>query len=112
MTEGLFNRGGVIMPLEKHFWQWGKQAVEEMLKLDKSINIKPLQKASEFDGASFVRKLTIKELFSIVCLGGRATAFDRGSLRITCGRHIFPCMDKIARFTGSIRRRLYLKLHK
>ena len=112
VTEGVFNRGGVIMPLEKHFWSWGKQAVEEMLKLDKSINIKPLQKASEFDGASFVRKLTIKELFSIVCLGGRTTAFDRGSLRITCGRHIFPCIDKIACFTGKLRRRLYLKLYK
>ena len=98
--------------LEEHYWSWGKQAVEEMLKLDKSIDIKPLLKASEFDGTSFVCKLTIKELFSIVCLGGRATAFDRGSLRITCGRHIFPCMDKIARLTGSIRRRLYLKLHK
>lgn len=112
VTEGLFNRGGFIMPLEKLFWSWGKQAVEEMLKLDKSINIKPLQKASEFDGASFVRKLTIKELFSIVCLGGRATAFDRGSLRITCGKNIFPCMDKIARFTGKLRRRLYLRLHR
>ena len=112
VTEGLFNRGGVIMPLEKHFWSWGKQAVEEMLKLDKSIDIKPLLKASEFDGTSFVRKLTIKELFSIVCLGGRATAFDRGSLRVTCGKHLFPCIDKIAHFTGKLRRRLYLKLHK
>lgn len=112
VTEGFINRGGIIVPLEKHFWSWGKQAVEEMLKLDKSIDIMPLQKASEFDGASFVRKLTIKELINIICLGGRATAFDRGSLRITCGKNIFPCMDKIARFTGSIRRRMYLKLHK
>ena len=99
-------------PLEKHFWSWGKQAVEEMLKLDKSIDIKPLQKASEFDGTSFVRKLTMKELFSIVCLGGRATAFDRGSLRITCGRTLFPLLDKTAHFTGNIRRRLYLKFHR
>ena len=112
VTEGLFNRGGVIMPLEKHFWSWGKQAVEEMLKLDKSIDIKPLMKAAEFDNTAFVRKLTMKEFFNIVCLGGRATAFDRGSLRITCGRHIFPCIDKIACFTGKLRRRLYLKLHK
>lgn len=104
------NRGGVAVPLEKHFWSWGKQAVEEMLKLDKSIDIKPLLKASEFDGTSFVRKLTIKELFNIVCLGGRATAFDRGSLRVTCCKHIFPCIDKIACFTGKLRRRLYLKL--
>ena len=106
------NRGGVAVPLEKHFWSWGKQAVEEMLKLDKSIDIKPLLKASEFDGTSFVRKLTIKELFNIVCLGGRATAFDRGSLRVTCCKHIFPCIDKIACFTGNIRRRLYLRLHR
>ena len=112
VTEGLINRGGVITPLEKHFWSWGKLAVEEMLKLDKSIDIKPLQKATEFDGTSFVRRLTMKELFSIVCLGGRATAFDRGSLRITCGRTLFPLLDKIAHFTGNIRRRLYLKFHR
>ena len=100
------------MPLEKHFWLWGKQTVEEMLKLNKDVDITPLQKAAEFDNAAFVRKLKMKELFNIVCLGGRATAFDRGSLRMTCGKHLFPCMDRIARFTGNIRRRLYLKLHR
>ena len=100
------------MPLEKHFWLWGKQAVEEMLKLNKDVDITPLQKAAEFDNAAFVRKLTMKEFFNIVCFGGRTTAFDRGSLRITCGKHLFPCIDKIARFTGNIRRRLYLKLHR
>ena len=112
VTEGLLNRGGFIMPLEKHFWSWGKQAVEEMLKMNKDVDVTPLMKAAEFDNTAFVRKLTMKELFNIVCLGGRATAFDRGSLRITCGKHIFPCINKIARFTGNIRRRLYLKLHR
>ena len=112
VAEGFLNRGGVIMPLEKHFWPWGKQAVQEMLKLNKDIDIRPLLKASEFDNTAFVRKLTMKEFFNIVCFGGRATAFDRGSLRITCGKHIFPCIDKIARFTGNIRRRLYLRLYR
>lgn len=112
VAEGFLNSGGVSMPLEKHFWSWGKQDVEEMLKLNKDVDVTPLMKAAEFDNTAFVRKLTMKELFNIVCLGGRATAFDRGSLRITCGKHIFPCVDKIARFTGNIRRRLYLKLHK
>ena len=112
VTEGLINKEEVALSLEKHFWQWGKLAVEEMLKLNKGIDITPLQQAAIFDNTAFVRKLTIKELLNIVCLGGRATAFDRGSLRITCGKHIFPCMDKIACFTGNIRRRLYLKLHK
>ena len=112
VTEGLFNRGGVIMPLEKHFWSWGKQAVEEILKMNKDVDVTPLMKAAEFDNAAFVRKLTMKEFFNIVCLGGRATAFDRGSLRITCGKRLFPCIDKAARYTGNIRRRLYLKLRK
>ncbi len=109
VTEGLFNRGGVIMPLEKHFWQWGKQAVEEILKMNKEVDITPLLKAAEFDNTAFVRKLRIGELLNIVCLGGRATAFDRGSLRITCGKRVFPVIDRIAKFTGNIRRRLYLK---
>ena len=112
VNEGFLNRGGFIIPLEKHFWAWGKQAVEEMLKLNKDVDVTPLMKAAEFDNTAFVRKLTMKEFFNIVCFGGRATAFDRGSLRITCGKHIFSCIDKIARFTGNIRRRLYLKLHK
>ena len=98
--------------LNEYFWQWGKKAVEEMLKLNKEIDFSPLQKATEFDNTAFVRKLTVKELFNIICLGGRATAFDRGSLRITCGKRLFPCIDKAARYTGNIRRRLYLKLHK
>lgn len=100
------------VPLNEHFWQWGKNAVEEILKLRKDTEITPLLKASEFDNTSFMRKLTMKELFNIICLGGRATAFDRGSLRITCGKNIFPMVDKIARFTGNIRRKLYLRLHR
>ena len=108
-TEGFLNREEVVAPL---VWSWGKQAVEEMLKLNKDVDATPLMKAAEFDNTAFVRKLTIKELFNIVCLGGRATAFDRGSLRMTCGKHLFPCMDRIARFTGNIRRRLYLRLHR
>ncbi len=112
VTEGLINRGGVSVSLENHFWQWGKQAVEEILNMNKDVDITPLLKASEFDNTAFVRKLTIKELINIVCLGGRATAFDRGSLRITFGKHIFPCINKIARFTGNIRRKLYLRLHR
>ena len=112
IEEGDHLWGRSLVPLEKHFWQWGKQAVEEILRLNKDIDITPLQKAAEFDNTAFVRKLTIKELFNIVCLGGRATAFDRGSLRLTCGKHLFPCVDKIARFTGNIRHRLYLRLHR
>ncbi len=109
VAEGFINRGKTAVALEKHFWQWGKLAVEEMLKMNKDVDATPLMKAAEFDNTSFVRKLTIKELLNIVCLGGRVTAFDRGSLRITCGKNIFPMIDKIAHITGKIRRWLYLK---
>ena len=112
IEEGDHLWGRSLVPLEKHFWLWGKQTVEEMLKLNKDVDVTPLMKAAEFDNAAFVRKLTMKEFFNIVCFGGRTTAFDRGSLRMTCGKHLFPCMDRIARFTGNIRRRLYLKLQK
>lgn len=97
------------MPLKKHFWQWSKFVVKEMLKIDKDVDITPLQQAAEFDNTAFVRKLTIKEFFSIVCMGGRATAFDRGSLRLTCGKKLFPIIDKTALITGKFRRKLYLK---
>lgn len=98
--------------LNGYFWQWGKNAVEELLKLKKDIDISPLPRTAEFDGTDFVRELSLKELLSIVCLGGRATAFDKGSLRLTCGKRQFPVLNKVARFTGNIRRRLYLKLKK
>ena len=100
------------VPFKEYFWQWGKQAVEEILKMNKEVDITPLLKATEFDNTAFVRKLRIGELLNIVCLGGRATAFDRGSLRITCGKRVFPVIDKIAGFTGKLRRRLYLRLCK
>ncbi len=99
-------------PLKKHFWQWGRQAVEEMLTLKKDVDITPLQKATEFDNTAFVRKLTIKEFLNLVCLGGRVTAFDRGSLRLTCGKRLFPAFYKIAQFTGKIRHKLYLKFYR
>ena len=111
-TEGVPKKDGLSLPFAGYFWQWGKNAVEELIKLRKDIDIRPLLHGAEFDATSFVRRLTFKELFCIVCLGGRATAFDRGSLRITCGKNIFPIVDRIAHFTGNIRRRLYLKLMK
>lgn len=111
-TEGVLKKDGLSLPFAGYFWQWGKNAVEELIKLRKDIDIRPLLHGAEFDATSFVRRLTFKELFCIVCLGGRATAFDRGSLRITCGKNIFPIVDRIAHFTGNIRRRLYLKLMK
>lgn len=112
VTEGFLKKGGPGSPFADYFWQWGKNAVVEMLMLRNDIDITPLLQATEFDATDFVRRLTFKELFSIVCLGGRATAFDRGSLRITSGKQFFPCIDKIAHFTGNIRRKLYLKLYK
>ena len=112
VTEGFLKKGTPGSPLAGYFWQWGKNAVEEMLMLRNDIDITPLLQATEFDATDFVRRLTFKELFSIVCLGGRATAFDKGSLRLTCGKRLFPTLHRIAQFTGNIRRRLYLKLRK
>jgi len=112
VTEGFLKKGGPDSPLADFFWQWGKNAVEEMLMLRNDIDITPLLQATEFDTTAFVRRLTFKELFSIVCLGGRATAFDKGSLRLRCGKRLFPTLHRIAQFTGNIRRRLYLKLRK
>lgn len=112
VTEGFLKKGTPGSPLAGYFWQWGKNAVEEMLMLRDDIDITPLLQATEFDATDFVRRLTFKELFSIVCLGSRATAFDKGSLRLTCGKRLFPTLHRIAQFTGNIRRRLYLKLRK
>lgn len=92
---------------------WSKQAATDILSLkQKDINLLPLCEAELFDGKDFVKRLNIKELLNIMLLGGRCTAFDKGSIRLTVGGQCFPFIWNICRLTGNIRRFLYLELKK
>lgn len=88
---------------------WCKRTTETMLSLKHSdIDLRPLCDAETFDGKPFVKILSTKELLNIMLLGGRCTAFDKASIKLTTGR-LFGTAWKICRITGSIRRFLYLR---
>lgn len=88
---------------------WCKRATETMLALKHcDIDLNPLRNAEVFDGKPFVKILSTKELLNIMLLGGRCTAFDKASIKLTTGR-LFGTAWKICRITGKIRRFLYLR---
>lgn len=88
---------------------WCKRATETMLALKHhDIDLSPLCDAEFFDGKPFVKILSTKELLNIMLLGGRCTAFDKASVRLTTGR-LFGPVWRICRVTGKIRRFIYLK---
>ena len=86
--------------------QWEERALNAINKSIHRIDKKPLVES----GIS--RRLRIHEFVNVVFCGGHKTLYDKGSIALSVPGRIYPCIDKIARFTGSIRRRLYLKLHK
>lgn len=90
-------------------WCLRSTGILEELKY-RDIDILPLSEAEIFDGKPFVRKLKAKELANIVLLGGRCTAYDKASVRLTVGYRLFPAVWAICKATGKIRRFLYLKL--
>lgn len=90
-------------------WCLRSTSILEELKY-RDIDILPLSEAEIFDGKPFVRKLKAKELANIVLLGGRCTAYDKASVRLTVGHRLFPAVWAICKATGRIRRFLYLKL--
>lgn len=88
---------------------WCKRATETMLALKhRDLNLHPLCDAEAFDGKPFVKILSTNELLNIMLLGGRCTAFDKASVKLTTGRFFSPSW-KICRITGCIRRFLYLR---
>lgn len=88
---------------------WCKRTTETMLALKhRDIDLSPLCDAEAFDGKPFVKILSTKELLNIMLLGGRCTAFDKASVRLTTGR-LFGLVWRICRVTGKIRRFLYLR---
>lgn len=92
---------------------WCRCATNEILSLkQKDIDLCPLCESELFDGTLFVKRLSSKELLNIMLLGGRCTAFDKASVRLTVGYRLFPIVWRICKATGNIRRFLYLKLSK
>lgn len=93
--------------------EWCKRASQDILSLKHSgIDLSPLREAEPFDGKPFVKELSVREMLNIILLGGRCTAFDKASVKLSVGNSLFPIAWEICQITGKIRRFLYLKLKK
>ena len=107
-----------MKPYLEHFddeilFQWAKITVESLSTLEFSVDLTPMAKATEFDGIPMVKKLTIVELMNMIFLGGRISAFDRGSLEFTIGNSLSKKLWTLHLLTGKLRflgYKLYLKL--
>lgn len=88
---------------------WATTVLDAISTLKDRINLMPFTRTDDFDNASFVRKLSMKELFALLCTGKQITAFDKASLQLTCGYRLSSHLWKIRNKTGKIRRILYLK---
>ncbi len=97
-----------ILPQDtlEHLQQWEKSALNAIKKSIHRIDQEP------FVESGISRRLKICEFVKIVFCGGHKTLYDKGSIALSVPGRIFPSVDKIAHFTGHIRRRLYLKFRK
>ncbi len=97
-----------ILPQEvmEHLQQWENSALNSIKKSIHIIDKKP------FVESGISRRLKISEFINIVFCGGHKTLYDKASIALSIPRGLYPCIDKIAHFTGNIRRRLYLRLHR
>ncbi|WP_278963155.1 hypothetical protein [Alistipes senegalensis] len=94
---------------ENALFIWATTVLDAISTLKDRINLMPFTRTDDFDNASFVRKLSMKELFTLLCTGKQITAFDKASLQLTCGYRLSSHLWKIRNKTGKIRRILYLK---
>lgn len=97
---------------EKVFWNWMQTALEAITYLNVPVPLEAFSKADNFDNVAFVRRINICELFRLLFLGEHITAFDRGSLMLTCGSRCYPMLWKLHSFTGRLRRYLYIRFAK
>lgn len=86
--------------------QWEERALNAIKDYIHKIDKKP------FIECGICRKLKIHEFVNVVFCGGRKTLYDKASIALSTPRRLYPCIDKIACFTGKLRRRLYLRLHR
>lgn len=88
---------------------WSSLALDSISSLKDKINLTVFLSSDDFDATSFVRRLSLKELFVLVCTGKPITAFDKASLQLTTGLSLLPLLWRMRTWTGRVRRYLFLK---
>ena len=89
---------------------WACRQMQDIVALSKKIDLSPFEVTSDFDADSFVRKMTLKELFNFVFLGANITAFDKASLCLSVGYRYMNLLWRLHSWSGRFRRFLYLRL--
>lgn len=96
-------------------FRWAKQSIDSITEMRDKIDLSPLVENSDFDGTAMARRLSVPELLNFTLLGGRYTAFDRGSVELTLGHRLASGCWRLHCSTARMRGRLYnayLKLKK
>lgn len=107
ITHGIVNSSIDVASVMR---QWMSIAINSILTLSVRLPLGAFLKAGDFDSLTFVRPLTISELFRLCCLGDQITAFDRASLKLTVGDRLYTHFLRMNLFAEKIRRQLYLKM--
>ncbi|MBR5824613.1 MAG: hypothetical protein IKY67_10790 [Paludibacteraceae bacterium] len=95
---------------EEKLRAWVCRQMQDIVALLKKIDLSPFEVTSDFDSDSFVRRMTMKELFHFVCLGANITAFDKASLCLSVGYRYINVLWRLHSWSGRFRRFLYLRL--
>ena len=96
-------------------FHWAKLSVESITVMRDNIDLSPIVENSDFDGTAMARRFSVPELLNFALLGGRYTAFDRGSVELTLGHRLAPGCWRLHCSTARMRGRFYnayLKLKK
>lgn len=88
-------------------YQWAKASVESISTLRDNIDLTPLLTASEFDGIPMASRLSLAKLLDITMLGGRYTAFDRGSLSLSVGHKLSQPFWRLHNLSSRLRTAIY-----
>lgn len=88
-------------------WQWSYISLRAISELKINAALRALSATSDFDNSKFVCRLSVSELFRLVCLGDHITAFDAASLKFTCGARLFPLLKRMNSFSGRLRSFLF-----
>lgn len=90
--------------------EWGCLAQSSIRSLKDYVDLTPfttIGDTNNFEKSSFVKKLTYKELFAVVCLGDVLTQWDEASLLYTAGRKLTPLLIAAKNMSGQLRHFLY-----
>lgn len=88
-------------------YQWAKTSIESISTLRDNIDLTPLLTTSEFDGVPMASRLSLAKFVDITMLGGRHTAFDRGSLSLSVGHRLSHPFWRLHNLTSRLRKAIY-----